>query len=84
MLSEILLSERFSKIPSDLDYYSNRLEQRHQQAKLLYSNLKLYTTLHKLIDLATQLQYVKITNQDFQQVCGFPIISLYHGMLWFS
>ena len=67
-LSEILLSECFTKIPSDLDYYSQRLEQRLQQAKLFYSNRKLYTTLYKLIHLATQLKYVKITNQDFKQV----------------
>ena len=82
VLSEILLSDRFTKIPSDLKYYSHRLEQSLQQAKLFYSNRKLYTTLHKLINLVAQLNYVKITNQDFQQVCGLPFISLSHGMLW--
>ena len=74
-VAELILSTRFQKVPDDLKYYSGRLDQIFQQAKILFSHFKLYTSIHRLLELGSKLPFADLDDEDLDQVCHYATSS---------
>ena len=48
-IADLFLNPRFSRVPDDMNYFVNRMKQKHQNTKILFSGFEAYRAMYDLL-----------------------------------
>ena len=63
-IADLFLNLRYTRVSNDMNYFVNRMKQKHQNTKILFSGFEVYRAMYDLLLGTTK--FTLVGNEQFQ------------------